>query len=83
MGGDHAPQAILQGCWDAAPLLSDEDVILLVGDRQVIEEGLSSSGLSDEQKARYQIVPTTQVIQMDDPPVEAIRNKPDSSIAVM
>lgn len=83
MGGDHAPQAILQGCWDAAPLLSDEDVILLVGDKQVIDAGLSASGLSDQQKSRYRAVHTTQIIEMDDPPVEAIRNKPDSSIAVM
>ena len=36
-----------------------------------------------EQKARYKIVHTTQVVEMDDSPVEAIRNKPDSSIAVM
>jgi len=78
MGGDHAPQAILQGCWDAAPLLSDEDVILLVGDKQVIDAGLSASGLSDQQKSRYRAVHTTQIIEMDDPPVEAIRNKPDS-----
>ncbi len=83
MGGDHAPQAILKGCWDAAPLLDGDDAILLVGDRATIEEGLASSGLSAEQLARYQIVHTTQTIEMDDSPVEAIRAKPDSSIAVM
>lgn len=83
MGGDHAPQAILQGCWDAAPLLDDGDVILLVGDQEIIARGLAESGLSDAQKARYKTVHTTQIIEMDDPPVEAIRNKPDSSIAVM
>lgn len=83
MGGDHAPQAILQGCWDAAPLLDGDDVILLVGDQEIIARGLAESGLSDAQKARYKTVHTTQTIEMDDPPVEAIRNKPDSSIAVM
>ena len=83
MGGDHAPQAILQGCWDAAPLLDGDDVILLVGDQEIIARGLAESGLSDAQKARYKTVHTTQHIEMDDPPVEAIRNKPDSSIAVM
>lgn len=83
MGGDKAPAAILKGCWEAAPLLDGNDVIYLVGNESVIREGLAASGLSDEQKARYQVVATTQVVEMDDPPVEAIRNKPDSSISVM
>jgi glycerol-3-phosphate acyltransferase PlsX len=83
MGGDKAPAAILQGCWEAAPLLDTEDLVYLVGSESVIREGLASSGLSDEQKRHYKVVATTQVVEMDDPPVEAIRNKPDSSIAVM
>lgn len=83
MGGDKAPAAILKGCWEAAPLLDAEDLIYLVGNEAVIRDGLASSGLSEAQKSRYQIVATTQVVEMDDPPVEAIRNKPDSSISVM
>ena len=31
MGGDKAPEAILQGCWDAVRLLSGDDVLYLVG----------------------------------------------------
>jgi glycerol-3-phosphate acyltransferase PlsX len=83
MGGDKAPSAILKGCWEAAPLLESGDIIHLVGDEGIIREGLASCGLSDQQKSHYKIVATTQVVEMDDPPVEAIRNKPDSSIAVM
>jgi len=83
MGGDRAPQAILKGCWDASWLLDPADKVLLVGDQDVIREGLAASGLDVARKGRYDVVPTTQVITMDDPPVEAIRNKPDSSIAVM
>jgi glycerol-3-phosphate acyltransferase PlsX len=83
MGGDKAPDAILKGCWDAAPLLDGDDALLLIGDQEIIKEGLAASGLSPEQKLRYKIVHTTQVVEMDDPPVEAIRGKPDSSIAVM
>jgi glycerol-3-phosphate acyltransferase PlsX len=83
MGGDKAPAAILQGCWEAAPLLDPDDVVLLVGDEAVSREGLTHSGLGEEQKRHYKIVPTTQVVEMDDPPVEAIRNKPNSSISVM
>src|SRR5688500_596205 len=83
MGGDKAPAAILKGCWDAAHLLSPEDTILLVGDEAIIRAGLEASGLSAEKKARYKVIPTTEVIAMDESPVEAIRSKPNSSISVM
>src|SRR5688572_16413041 len=83
MGGDKAPAAILKGCWEAAPLLSDGDVVYLVGNRKVIEDGLAAAELPPETRRCYKIVPTTQVIEMDDSPVEAIRQKPNSSISVM
>ena len=83
MGGDKAPNAILMGCWEAVSLLSPEDRILLVGDETVIRNGLETSGLTAEQKTHYVVVPTTEVVSMDDSPVEAIRNKPNSSISVM
>ncbi len=83
MGGDHAPAEILKGCWQAIEYLDGDDQLLLVGDEKVIAQGLESSGLTAEQKARYRIVGTTQVIGMDESPVDAIRSKPDSSISVM
>ena len=83
MGGDKAPEAILQGCWDAAPLLDADDVVYLVGDENVVRSGLEASKLAPQQRERYRTVPTTEVVAMDDPPVEAIRNKPNSSISVM
>jgi phosphate acyltransferase len=83
MGGDNAPAAVLTGCFEAASLLSGDDSVLLVGDSKISQAGLDSSGLSAEQKSRYRIVHTTQIIEMDESPVEAVRGKPDSSIAVM
>jgi glycerol-3-phosphate acyltransferase PlsX len=83
MGGDHAPSEILQGCWQAAPLLDPADLVSLVGDEKVISDGLEKSSLTPQQKKQYRIIPTTQVILMDESPVEAIRSKPDSSISVM
>jgi phosphate acyltransferase len=83
MGGDHAPEEILQGCWQAAPLLDAQDIVYLVGDGEIIRQGLENSPLSPQLKQKYKTVATTQVIAMDDSPVEAIRAKPDSSIAVM
>ncbi len=64
-------------------MLEGDDRIFLVGDEAIITAGLAASGLSPEARARYSIVATTEIIAMDDPPVEAIRNKPDSSISVM
>jgi len=83
MGGDRAPGAILKGCWEAAPLLEREDSVILLGDEATCTAGLAESGLTPEQKKHFKIVPTTQNIEMDDSPVEAIRNKPNSSIALM
>jgi glycerol-3-phosphate acyltransferase PlsX len=83
MGGDHAPAEILLGCWHAAPMLAEGDLVLLVGDEAAIRKGMDCSTLTGEQRKRYKIIPTTQVIAMDDSPVEAIRGKPNSSIAVM
>jgi phosphate acyltransferase len=83
MGGDKAPAAILRGCWDAAPLLGPEDKVLLVGDEQVIRKGLEASGLDAAAKGRYQVIPSTEVIAMDESPVEAVRSKPNSSISIM
>lgn len=83
MGGDHAPAEILKGCFEAAPLLHDGDVVLLVGDQQISRAALATCGLSEQKKALYQVVHTTQIIEMDDSPVDAIRSKPDSSINVM
>ncbi len=81
MGGDHAPDAILAGCLGAVDLIGPEDQLVLVGDEQVIRHWLTQRGLTDD--FRIDIEPTTQVIQMDDPPVVALRNKPDSSIVRM
>jgi glycerol-3-phosphate acyltransferase PlsX len=83
MGGDRAPAAILKGCWQAGEFLDGEDRVYLVGDETVIREGLAASGLSAGKLKHYQVVATTEIVGMDESPVEAIRNKPDSSIAVM
>jgi glycerol-3-phosphate acyltransferase PlsX len=83
MGGDHAPQVVLQGCWEAAPLLDQNDAIFLVGDEQVCNDGLKQAELTAEKRALFKVVPSTQVIAMDESPVEAVRAKPNSSINIM
>jgi len=81
MGGDHAPDAILAGSLDAVSLLSEQDTLVLFGDEAVIRRGIADRRLDGER--RLEVVGTTQVIAMDDPPVAAVRAKPDSSIVRM
>jgi len=81
MGGDNAPDQILKGCIQAIPLLSQSDRLVLLGDAETIRDGLSERGFASD--ARVEIVPTTEVIGMDEPPVEAMKAKKDSSIVVM
>jgi len=81
MGGDHAPDAILAGSLGAVGLLAPDDQLVLVGDEQAIVEHIAKHGL--ESDPRIEIEPATQVIEMDEPPVAALRSKPDSSIVRM
>jgi len=77
MGGDHAPGAILQGCIEALPLLERSDSLVIVGDPGVIRDAVETHGVNDD---RLVIEPATGVISMHEAPVDAVRQKPDSSI---
>ncbi|MCP4245751.1 MAG: phosphate acyltransferase PlsX [bacterium] len=76
MGGDNAPGAVVRGAVEA---LSDDEGLrlVLVGDEQRI--GTELEGL-DCDRDRIDIVHTTEVIEMGEPPVEALRHKKDSSL---
>ncbi len=81
MGGDQAPTKILDGALQALELLDPDDQLILVGNQQLIEQHAA-----DALKAagpRVRIEHASQVITMDDSPVEAIRGKRDSSIVRM
>lgn len=78
MGGDHAPDAILDGALKAVGALSPGDTLLMVGDETLIREGIQEAGLTGD--PRVEIEATTEIIGMGDTPVTALRGKPDSSI---
>jgi glycerol-3-phosphate acyltransferase PlsX len=80
MGGDNAPGAIINGALEAVELLNRDDEVILVGPKDVIERQLSSLGPI---KGAIRIVDAPEVIGMDEPPVESLRKKPKSSIAVL
>jgi glycerol-3-phosphate acyltransferase PlsX len=80
MGGDHAPEEIISGALEARGLLDKDDEIILIGKEEVVQSHVSGH------KGRYdnvRIVDAPEAIEMDEPPVEALRLKRKSSIAIM
>ena len=73
MGGDHAPAEIVRGAAQAADEYGLE--VSLVGIPAAVQPLLDSH-------PRLHLVPCTQVIAMDEHPAQAVRTKPDSSMAV-
>ena len=81
MGGDHAPGAIVGGAVRA--LRREHDVhLVVVGDEPRIRTELARHDLGDAAD-RLTIEHASQVIAMDDSPIEAIRAKTDSSLVRM
>ncbi|MEG2957085.1 MAG: phosphate acyltransferase PlsX [Christensenellaceae bacterium] len=78
MGGDHAPREIVMGAVEAVNKFSDIQ-ITLTGDKKAIEEVLADM---DYDKGRLSMIHTTQIIEMEDSPVKAIKEKTDSSMVV-
>ncbi len=79
MGGDKAPQAIVEGARDALGEFSFIDQLLLVGDESVIRSEMDRLQLKDR---RIEIVHADEVIGMGESPVQAIRRKKNSSISI-
>lgn len=78
MGGDNAPAEIVKGAVDA--ISGRDDIkIFLVGQEDVVAKELSQYSFPKE---RIEVVDAPEVIEMAEPPVEAIRKKKQSSIVV-
>lgn len=77
MGGDFAPHNIVAGVAQGLRSNSKISKLFLVGDRARIEAELAKLGPADP---RLEIVHATEVIAMDDSPVQAVRRKKDSSM---
>jgi len=80
MGGDHAPAEIIRGAVDGLRFLGPDDELVLIGREEAIHQHLPPEAREDR---RIKIVHAPQVIEMDDSPVEAVRQKKDSSIMMM
>lgn len=80
MGGDHAPAEEVKGALAAREHLADGDRIVLVGQEDVLRQHL---GASSDWQQYIEIHNASQVIAMNESPVEALRAKPDSSLVVL
>ena len=79
MGGDFAPEAAVRGAVMALDSLGNDSRIVLYGDADAIRALLASEGVAE---GRFDIVATSEVIEMGDHPVRAFQQKRNSSIVV-
>jgi glycerol-3-phosphate acyltransferase PlsX len=79
MGGDFAPESIIEGAVDSLKHLLVNENIVLIGDEPYIVRKLNEMHI---EPSLFQIVHTSQVIEMADHPAKAFSQKKDSSIAV-
>lgn len=77
MGGDNAPQAIVDAVLKVKPELPQTQMILF-GDQDKLRKIIPA----DELDEKLKIVGTSQIIKDEDEPVRAIRSKKDSSMVV-
>ncbi len=78
MGGDHAPMEIVKGAVEAAGSC-EELKVFLVGKEKEVNAELKKYPYDP---SRIEVVAASEVIEMAEPPVQAIRSKKDSSIVV-
>ena len=79
MGGDFAPRTVVLGAISASRKLAQDSRIVLFGDKSRIEEILAEENCPD---GTFDIVHTSEVIEMGDNPTQAFSKKTDSSIVV-
>lgn len=79
MGGDFAPEAAVKGAVAALEAVGPDSRIVLFGDAERIAGILAAEGCDP---SRFDIVPTTEVIEMGDHPAKAFQAKSNSSITV-
>lgn len=77
MGGDRGPDVVVYGARLALEELPAISELFLVGDETAIENARKKSRLTD---ARVRVVHASQVLTMEDKPVEGLRKKKDCSL---
>ena len=78
MGGDFAPEKTIHGAILASNELSNNEHIVLIGNKKSILQELLHHKADENQ---FEIVDASQVIEMGEHPTKSFKQKPDSSIA--
>jgi glycerol-3-phosphate acyltransferase PlsX len=78
MGGDFAPQAIVEGAYLYQKETNVSNEIVLIGNRLLIEEKLNIH--KNWQEKKISIVHTEEKIEMNESPTEALKKKKNSSM---
>ena len=77
MGGDYAPERIVDGAFEAANEAAGRIEVYLIGRQQVIEDYIAEKHLESD---KVVIVDAPEVIEMSESPATAVRRKRNSSI---
>ncbi len=79
MGGDKAPDAVIEGAMSAVEHLEQKDCLVLIGDENIIKEKLDNKSFKSD---KFEIIHAPDVIRMGDQPTRAFTQKQKSSINV-
>lgn len=79
MGGDYAPEAVVDGILLAISNLAPEETILAVGPADTINTLLTERGYTGSQ---IRVIHAEEVIEMGEHPTRALSQKPNSSIGI-
>jgi len=79
MGGDYAPEAVIDGIIQAIPSLTNKEVILAIGPKEIIDQLLAERHCTSNQ---IRVIHAEQVIEMGEHPTRALSQKPNSSIGI-
>lgn len=79
MGGDFAPYEAVKGVAEFLSTSTANVHLVLIGDEAQIKEHIASHTISAD---KYSIVHASQVIEMNEHPTKALKEKKDSSIAI-
>ena len=79
MGGDYAPEAVIDGIIESIDLLTNGETILAIGPQDTINNLFKSRNFSNSQ---VRVIHAEQVIEMGEHPTKALSQKPNSSIGI-
>jgi phosphate acyltransferase len=79
MGGDFAPANEVRGAVEAVRQADNRFEVVLVGKEETVGAELRKYSTSND---ALSVIPATEVVDMGDSPVTALKQKPDSSLVV-